>query len=350
MIFETGILKAAVASLSSVTSHNSPMEPLRCLRISSGEISARGKDVSLAKISIPCEGSGVAIVDAQVIRQIISLVPEERVSLDIEGSLVVIRSGSAKHAVPTFNEDPGWVVGGEFQEIGKCQAETLKSAIRKVSCAVANVAGRFALNCIGISWPLMYATELGSAAVVRLCPGNPSDDQILIHNEALKSAAGLFETGDEVSVGYDGSQLKLSSPTTSVICRGTEGMLHRVWKIVPQKTDSSFTVDSEQLKLAIRQAMIVTTVESQGLSITFRPGEAVMRSKGSDRGNSEIVVPGELSGEGSTVCLNSRLLSAYSTKTSRDESVRIMFNQGIGHLAFRQQDFAYMISQTEVES
>jgi len=134
----------------------------------------------------------------------------------------------------------------------------------------------------------------------------------------------LSDKDESVEVASRGNDLLIRTPRAVISSRLVEGRYPNWRQVLPQR-DQSVKIDITvgPLFAALRQAAIVTDIDSRGVDFTFADGTLKLEASTADLGESQIDLPISYDGEPITLTMDHRYLADFC-KVMDAESIFIM--------------------------
>jgi len=228
--------------------------------------------------------------------------PELTFEVDAAGQ-ACLSAGSSHFKLPTGPIDEFPSV--EFSPPGpsiRVSREDLLNTLRRVSVAAAKDATRFNMHSVlfdGQEDELRIVSTDGKRMAVSALSvaaggdeGLPSGQFILpLKGVDLLSKILANEADEEVVLHLDQNEVAYVSDRESLTCRLVEGKFPDYERAVPQKFKCVFVINTENLLVALRQAALMTTKETNSVRFVFGSDSATLSSSASNVGESRIEFP-----------------------------------------------------------
>ena len=116
-------------------------------------------------------------------------------------------------------------------------------------------------------------------------------------------------------------------------------------KVLPQRNDAiQIEVTVGPLFSALRQAAIVTDMESRGIDFTFADGTLKLEASTAEIGESQIELPIPYEGDPITLTMDHRYLAEFCKVLDNESSIMIEIESGAAPALFTTADgYAYVI-------
>lgn len=276
-----------------------------------GELSLR-----YAVSGVVAKETGKAILPTAQLTQILRELPDQTVTLTVNGTQLRVAGSGARYDLPT--EDPD-----VFPDVGEpTRAENLSIAagrlvgmIRRTVFAAAKEHSRYALYSVQFAFDgdgsaRMIGTDghrlaLMPAAAAATGPGDFGAWAALLPIKAANLLPRMLLDPEEAVAIYVGpSDATFQTSRFAFVTRLVEGRFPDHNLIINKDTSKEIPLSVAALAAAVRQAKIVTNAESRGVRFTFGDGQAELRSHGADTGEAEVSFPVAFDGEPFDVSYN----------------------------------------------
>jgi len=289
------------------------------------------------RITAAVETNGTVLVSGRLLAEIAQRLPDNSVSLEVSGSTVAVKSGSAKFSLATMpvEEYPnlpeiagvaGTVVGSDFAEaVGQVAAAASRDDVTPVITGV--------LIDIGATKMTMMATDRYRVASRELAwsGGAVGTEGI----QALIPARTLAEIGKTfahqpnltitINVGGDRELVAFGSAERTVTSLLIRGSFPPVQKLFPEHSPNYCVVSTADLIEATRRVALVLEREAP-LRYTFSADGVALEALGSDQAQATETIDGHLVGTECAVSLKPQFLIDGLSAT-HSEFVRVGFTQ-----------------------
>ncbi len=273
------------------------------------------------------EGDGEFSIDARLISNYISLLPKERIDLEIkeDGELKIeclnqkttikTQSGSDFPIIPKISKDNAIVI----------PVTEFKKAIGEVIFSCSNSESRPELSGVFMQIEketiVLAATDSYRLAESKITISNNKtiDKKIIIPSKTLSEVARILslskeeETIDDlnnIEIYTNESQLMFSYNNIDVVTRIIEGQYPDYKQIIPSSFISKAIVNKSQLIKAIKTSSLFAKNGIYDIKLDFSTvnNEIVVNSSSVQIGENNSKVSAQISGEDSSIILNYRYL------------------------------------------
>jgi len=284
-------------------------------------------------LGVKIEKEGEICVPAKNLTEYISLIPPQKIDLEVEKNLLKITSetyqanfitlsASEFPVIPTLKKKP------EISLINK----DLALAISQVAFAAAQDEGRPVLTGILFKVKkeklILVATD-GFRLSIKEISGLKSGEESKLQKDLIIPARALIEVGKMMTEGGEQNNLGLtitpennqiifSTPEVEIISRLIEGKFPDFEKIVPQKSQIQIIIETEALLQAVRAASIFAREASNIIKFEIKGLKLEVSSNNPQMGENKITLEVKNEGEGGKIAFNSRYLLDFLNSVKSD--------------------------------
>ena len=284
-------------------------------------------------LGVKIEKEGEICVPAKNLTEYISLIPPQKIDLEVEKNLLKITSetyqanfitlsASEFPVIPTLKKKP------EISLINK----DLALAISQVAFASAQDEGRPVLTGILFKVKkeklILVATD-GFRLSIKEISGLKSGEESKLQKDLIIPARALIEVGKMMTEGGEQNNLGLtitpennqiifSTPEVEIISRLIEGKFPDFEKIVPQKSQIQIIIETEALLQAVRAASIFAREASNIIKFEIKGLKLEVSSNNPQMGENKITLEVKNEGEGGKIAFNSRYLLDFLNSVKSD--------------------------------
>ncbi|MCU0316780.1 MAG: DNA polymerase III subunit beta [Fimbriimonadaceae bacterium] len=244
----------------------------------------------VAKVEEP----GSVCVAAQLLTQIVQVLPDTPITLELEGTNVRLTAGGSDWLmlalpaeefpeVPLFSPDSSLILA----------AKELRNAIDGVNFAVSADPGRPILTGVQFDYNgstlTLVATDTHRLAVCRLHrEGLGSSLKAVVPDKALKIIKALPLTEDEkITVSFDESRLIVDIGSAMVVCQLLNGIFPNWERVVPGEYTRLWTLDRKEFHDNIRRAMILASDNNNRVRFSGQGEKIVISAKSEEKGEAK---------------------------------------------------------------
>lgn len=268
------------------------------------------------KIAAAVENPGKVLVQAKLFSEIISKLPAESVSLDLEESRLQVKSGSSKFSLSSMSTADYPDTPTVPKATGKVSATEFTNGVSKVATAASREEVTPVLTAVMITADskelTMVATDRFRVAVKSLpWTGTALEREVLIPARVLSEISKTFSHDGELEIGFgedEKDMIGFSSGNKSVATATIKGKYPAVLQLFPEETASFAVINNHDLLDATRRVALVVDREKP-LRYKFSENELSLESVGSDIADASEKITCSLKGDETTVSLRPQFLS-----------------------------------------
>lgn len=262
------------------------------------------------------------------------------VTIEPRGSSALIRIGSGEWTLPTEDpaEFPAWQPDG-LKAVCRVPADQFARAARAVTYATDDDSNRYALGSVLVETSggvaTFVATDGRRLASYRMQFNQDTDDFArepkgnqkkapLVPTSAIDAiwrAAG--ESDGEVQLEANGAEVVATIDGTVITARLIDGRFPKWQDVFPERDLKATTVNAVELLSATRQAAIVTSEQSKGVTFAITSEGIHLTARSSEAGESSVTCPILEFGQPSVVQLDPRFVDQFLRSIDQGEPVSI---------------------------
>jgi len=284
-------------------------------------------------LGVKIEKEGEICVPAKNLTEYISLIPPQKINLEVEKNFLKITSetyqanfitlsASEFPVIPTLKKKP------EISLINK----DLALAISQVAFASAQDEGRPTLTGILFKFKkeklVLVATD-GFRLSIKEISGLKSGEESKLQKDLIIPARALIEVGKMMTEGGEQNNLGLtitpennqiifSTPEVEIISRLIEGKFPDFEKIVPERSQTQIIIETEALLQAVRAASIFAREAANIIKFEIKGTKLEVSSNNPQMGENKITLEIKNEGEGGSIAFNSRYLLDFLNSVKSD--------------------------------
>lgn len=274
------------------------------------------------------ETEGSFTVNAKLLADYVSLLPKDRVDVELEGKTLRLTTPQARTTMRGLAADEFPLippVGG--QRTLRLAGPALKTAIQRVLFAAANDEARPEISGVyfmsGQRALTLAATDSYRLAEQRVALTEDAPEvRAILPQRALQEL--LRALGDEPVAGaFDDNQARFTFNDVEFTTRLIEGQYPDYRSIIPNETPVTFELDRESLITAVRQASLFGKQGIYDVTLAYDGARTLaVRAASAQAGESETSVSVKGTGDATTVVFNYRyLLDGLTSFSSEAVSV-----------------------------
>jgi len=284
-------------------------------------------------LGVKIEKEGEICVPAKNLTEYISLIPPQKINLEVEKNFLKITSetyqanfitlsASEFPVIPTLKKKP------EISLINK----DLALAISQVAFASAQDEGRPALT--GILFKVkkeklvLVATDgfrlsIKEISGLKISEENKLQKDLIIPARALIEVGKMMAEGGEqnnlgLTITPENNQIIFSTSEVEIISRLIEGKFPDFEKIVPEKSQIQIIIETEALLQAVRAASIFAREAANIIKFEIKGSKLEVSSNNPQMGENKITLEVKNEGEGGSIAFNSRYLLDFLNSVKSD--------------------------------
>lgn len=335
-------LANAFALAASIAPARSPKEILQNVKITAagGKLTLTATDQEVGVRLEVSEGidiatEGTALLPVQKTGMILRESNDETLTIETDDSGIRIQGSRSQFRLPGADPDEFPAVR-EFDEekYHQISGRMFREMLRRTVFATDSESSRYALGGVLLEMEGTSVIAVGTDGR-RLARMEGSGDPVGDHQTQGMTtivptrAIGLIERAlsdldAQVDVASRGNDLVIRTPQAVIVSRLVEGRYPNWRQVLPQRENAQqIDITVGPLFAALRQAAIVTDIDSRGVDFTFADGTLTLEAKTADLGESQIHLPIAYDGESMTLTMDHRYLADFC-KVMDGESVFVM--------------------------
>lgn len=272
------------------------------------EVSATDLEVGLKYLvrDVEIKKAGGIVVSADVLQGIVNESRDERLTLQVEESKLILIGKGSKYNVVGAPED-------EFPEIpdfpeGVClevEGAVLREMIDKTIFAVSTERQRYALNGVLLSAKEknakieMVGTDGHRLAVIRrkANAAAPATASAIVSVKALHQLQKMIGDEEIVKLSIHERQILIRTENAVLVAQLVEGRFPAYKDVIPDDSDKKLEILAEDLGNAVRQAAVVTSGETAAVWITLDKATMTLESSNPELGEARVEMEAKYEGE-----------------------------------------------------
>jgi DNA polymerase-3 subunit beta len=303
-------LKAALAAVKTAVPTRSPKPILQNVRLGDGLLTATDLELQI-QVELDWHGDPILLPFARL-QAILNACPNaDEVTITPSGSSCTVNVGGGTWTLPTEDaaEFPTWEPT-DTKPICRLPADQFVRAVRAVSYATDSESSRYALGAVLVEMKDGVVTLVGTdgrrLATYEIDVDQATDDgTTLIPDRAINAMASLAWNAEwSVQLEATTSEVVASIEGTTVTARLVEGRFPRWRDVFPERDAKPSAVAVPELLAATRQAAIVTSEQSKGVTFAITADGMHLTAQSSEAGQSSVTCPLVDFGQAATVKLD----------------------------------------------
>jgi len=280
-----------------------------------------------AKVSVAAaiEAEGKVLVQARLLSEIVSKLPGESVTLDLQDNRMLVTSGSSKFSLSAMSMSEYPTTPEAPKGSGKISAENFAESVSQVSVAASREEVTPVLTAVMLTVSSkemsMVATDRFRVAVKTVpWQGSSSDKEVLIPARVVNEIAKTFAHENEIELGFaegDKEMVGFSAGNKTVTTSTIKGKYPAVLGLFPSESPHFAVVSTQDLLSATKRVSLVVD-RDKPVRYKFEAQEVSLESIGSDIADASEQVSASLTGEDIVVSLKPQFLIDALSSVSTD--------------------------------
>jgi DNA polymerase III subunit beta len=271
------------------------------------------------------ESDGVLTVDAKVISEYVSFLPDENVDLDLVADNLSIKCGNYKTKIktqsaqdfpliPVLNKDNYYELDGEVlrNSLPEVLIAVSGNETRAELSGVLFVFGKDELVLAGtdsyrLAEKKIKCTAFGCDTAQAIVPAKTLQE--LVRIMAIIKEDQDISDNNKIKVCLSDNQILFIVGNTELVSRLISGHYPDYGQIVPQNIKTTVLANRTELLRAVKAAAIFSKTGINDIGLEYRTsGELIVSAVSGQVGESQIELSAEISGENGEVVINHRYL------------------------------------------
>ncbi len=288
------------------------------LEAKEGQLTICGTDLEIGietTVAAEVEETGAVAVPAKLFLELISSLPQDKISLRTEGTTLEVISKKTKTILQTSPQDEFPQL---YEEKGNKVAQLTKGGIKatfgKILFAASNESTRPALSGV------LFKKQENTFVVVatdgyRLSldvlqnQGEGVFEKLLVPARLLREAVSVFEDKDVILyLSKKNNQLLFEQEGTLLVGRAIDAEFPSYEKIIPTDTASEIRVDREELLKAVKICAIFAREAANIITLSLQKDAVIVKAQSASLGENTVEVGATLQGEENQIAFNARYL------------------------------------------
>ncbi len=272
------------------------------------------------------EKEGIFTVESKVISEFISLLPNQKVEIEKKEGNLLVKCDNYKTVIRGQEADEFPLIPKvEKKEFYKTNAADFRQALSQVIFAVSNSEARMELAGVLFSFSnsklILAATDSYRLAEkeIKIESNAKQEKKVIIPAKTLQelirimSAVKSEELSDEngnIEFYLTDNQVLFSIGNTELISRLIEGQYPDYRQIIPAKSETSVSVNREELTRAVKAAAIFSKTGINDINLDFPLGKnkVIISSASSQTGENITELDAVVNGKDNGIVINFRYL------------------------------------------
>jgi DNA polymerase-3 subunit beta len=306
--------------------------------LANGGLTATDLELMIS-VEVPYVGDPLLLPYARL-AAILKETKEDTVTIHPQGSSAVITIKNSKWTIPTENPDefPRWDPQG-LKTMCHVPADQFVRAARAVTYAIDEESNRYALGSVLVETrdgvATFVATDGRRLASYKMSFSQATDDFVrqpkdgqkkapLVPANAIKEIQkAAEESKGEVLLEANASELVATIDGTVITSRLIDGRFPKWEDVFPKRDIKPTVINADELASATRQAAIVTSEQSKGVTFAFSSSGISLSARSSEAGESQVECPILDFGQAATVKLDPRFVGQLLKSIDKGEPVSV---------------------------
>lgn len=258
----------------------------------------------LTMIGTAIEEPGEAMLPASKINQILRESTDETIRMETSASKLKLLTFSAEYEMSTDNpQDFSDVADFDAGDIHyEFAAGDLSHMIQRTVFAAATDEGKYAMRAILLALTGnkidMVASDgkriaVASGVCTKFGDGTPATGSQLIPPKAMSLLNRIMEEGDAaqpIQVRLNANNALFRTERATIYTRLVEGRFPPYRDVIPKTSKAKAAIPVGEFLTAIRQAAVMTDMESKRILFAFEPDRLSLKAEGANTGRSAVTM------------------------------------------------------------
>jgi len=169
--------------------------------------------------------------------------------------------------------------------------------------------------------------------------------EIIIPGATIKEISSLLEEEGTVKMKVNENYASFNFNDIIVVSRLIEGKFPNFEQVIPDKKNTTITVNKEYLQSAVKRASLIAKLNSNIVSLKSKDNSLIIESEDSDSGSAHEEVPITLEGENHKISIDASYLLDV-LKVLEEETVKLDLIGSLNPLVLKKEDsddYIYLI-------
>lgn len=271
------------------------------------------------------EKEGETTVDAKIINEYISLLPEDKIELELEKDELKVSCQNYKTKIKTQEANDFPVLPKVIEEgCYELNLNDFRDSLSEISFAVSYNENRPELSGVLFSFQNNLLTLVGtdsyrlSEKSIKFKSDNIIDEKKVIVPlrtiQELSRILGNFKSEEQINdsqnikICLTENQIFFSFGSTNLISRIIIGNYPDYKQIIPKNEKTKIEINKNSFIKAIKSAGIFSKIGVNDISIAFKKNEVTISSSSSQTGENKVSLEADVTGEGGEIFINFKYL------------------------------------------
>jgi len=263
------------------------------------------------------EGSDSFAVDAELINDIVTNLPEDEANFEYDNGKLIVKSGKAKYSIPTIQDTDRFPII-ELDESGiqfSIDTSILEEMINRVSFCASTESAMRALNgvyCEVHGGFLRFVSSDGyRLALTEQKLGIEYEFEFILALKSIKELEKLLSTTTEPSINviYDHSIVSFNAVDVTTIVRTVEETFPDYKRVLPKAFKTRVILNADDFSEALKRVTIIAKRGKEKVQLKITDDVMELTSQSQDFGDVNETIPITKDGEDLIVNFNPRFLN-----------------------------------------
>lgn len=351
------------ALAASIAPSRSPKEILQNVKVtaSGGKLTFAATDMEVGirlevEEGIEIEVEGSALLPVGRTMSILRESNDEALTIETDDSGTRISGSRSKFRLPGSNPDEFPTVEGfEEDKYHVISTRLFREMVKRTVFATDPESSRFALGGVLLEMEESRVTAVGTDGrrLARMEGTGETNGghqttgtTTIVPTRAIQlMERAVNDKEDTVDVAARNNDLLVRTSQAVIYSRLVEGRYPDWRKVLPQRSEAiQMELTVGPLFAALRQAAIVTDMESRGIDFTFADGTLKLEASTAEIGESQIEIPIPYDGEPITLTMDHRYLADFCKVLDNESTIMVEIESSAAPALFSTDDgYAYVI-------
>lgn len=282
------------------------------------EISATDLEIGIiAKIPAKIEEEGETCIPAKTFADLIASLTCEKVSLETEGSTLILSGAGVRAVFPTTDSsDFPKITSGFGKARASIKREVLEKEMSRVVFAASLDMGRPALSGVfvkkearGFAAVATDGYRLSLKKELAMVDGS-GVSQVLIPSRVIRELVLMGNENDsvEIYVSSESNQVVFVAGDLTLVGRLIDAEFPDYEKIIPQDFGTRSIFDRSDMLSAVKQGSVFAREASNIIKLKILKDKIVVSANAPSVGEDEVEIPAKTQGEENEIAFNARYL------------------------------------------
>lgn len=190
------------------------------------------------------------------------------------------------------------------------------------------------------------ATAHGGQSTAGQIPVAPAKAMTLLERNLSGSEKTTQDVDEKVRIAIRQNEILIKTERSTIYSRLVEGRFPDYQKVVPQKHKAKIALQVDTFYPAVRQAAIMTSDESRGVTFSFGPRQLTLKAaRGSGLGSSRVEMDLDYNGEPIDISFDPRYLTDMLRVLEPEAELTLELTDGNSPALFRNDtsDYLYVV-------